>query len=211
MATTPTTTGATPVMRAMASKPLEGFPPIVVPVGPGLQSPGDTVSTQGKIEVDAVELGGRSFELSDGLSYDVALTNTGEGVLASGIVRGVACTPCDRCLETARIDIASEVSCYYLREEPQIDDDEDDQDFGLIDELTDSIDLSEAIRGAVLGDLPFVVLCREDCKGLCPTCGCNLNEETCDCAERRAAEVDPMSPFSALASFSFDEGDAGGR
>ncbi len=143
MATTPTTTGATPVMRAMASKPLEGFPPIVVPVGPGLQSPGDTVSTQGKIEVDAVELGGRSFGLSDGLSYDVALT--------------------------------------------------------------------EAIRGAVLGDLPFVVLCREDCKGLCPTCGCNLNEETCDCAERRAAEVDPMSPFSALASFSFDEGDAGGR
>lgn len=173
--------------------------PIVLSILSGLESPGDTLSRQGHIDMPELELSGHVFETSDGLDYEVALTNTGEGILLTGLVRGEATTSCDRCLSPAAIDITGEISCYYLHVEPEVDD-EDDEEYGLISP-EGSIDISGPIQSAVIMDLPYVVLCSEGCKGLCPSCGCNLNEETCDCAARAAASVDPMSPFAALAGF----------
>ena len=181
------------------------FEPIEISILAGLESPGDTISRAGHIDMAEFDLGGHAFELASGLDYDVALTNTGEGVLVTGIVRGEATTPCDRCLEPATVDIAGEISCYYLHTEPEVDD-EDDEEYGLISH-EGTIDIAPAIQGAVVMDLPFIVLCREDCKGLCPTCGCNLNEETCDCAKRAENEVDPMNPFAALASLTLQDSD----
>lgn len=43
--------------------------------------------------------------------------------------------------------------------------------------------LEDALREQVLLALPLKVICREDCKGLCPLCGSNLNAEQCSCAE----------------------------
>lgn len=43
--------------------------------------------------------------------------------------------------------------------------------------------LEDALREQVLLDLPLKVMCREDCKGLCPHCGANLNENQCSCEE----------------------------
>ncbi len=39
------------------------------------------------------------------------------------------------------------------------------------------IDLEPVLRDAAMLDLPFIPLCREDCAGLCPTCGVNLNDD----------------------------------
>lgn len=183
-----------------------GFAPVRVSIESGLESPGDTISRQETIELASFEMGGRSFELADGLSYDVALTNTGDGILATGIVRGRATTACDRCLEPAELDIAGEVSCYFLHEEPE-GEVADEEDFGLIDESDGTVDLSEAIQGAVAMDIPFVVLCQDDCRGLCPVCGANLNEVDCGCT----VEPDPdfelaKNPFAALAGFTFADG-----
>lgn len=44
--------------------------------------------------------------------------------------------------------------------------------------------LEDALREQVLLATPVRALCREDCKGLCPQCGRNLNAETCDCEQR---------------------------
>ncbi len=52
----------------------------------------------------------------------------------------------------------------------------------------DLLDLEPLVREMVLLDAPSTPLCREDCAGLCPTCGTNLNEATCDCAP---APADP--------------------
>lgn len=49
------------------------------------------------------------------------------------------------------------------------------------------MDISEAIRQYTLMALPIKPLCRQDCSGLCPTCGTNLNEKNCDCTP----EIDP--------------------
>jgi uncharacterized protein len=49
----------------------------------------------------------------------------------------------------------------------------------------ESLLLEDALREQVLLAVPLKTLCREDCKGLCPHCGKNLNESQCSCAEQR--------------------------
>ena len=50
------------------------------------------------------------------------------------------------------------------------------------------MDLDELIRTDILLELPTKFLCKEDCKGLCPTCGKNLNEGACNC---QTHQIDP--------------------
>jgi len=50
------------------------------------------------------------------------------------------------------------------------------------------IDLTDLVRESLLVDYPRYLKCSEDCKGLCPVCGCNLNEKDCGC---RRQETDP--------------------
>lgn len=59
-----------------------------------------------------------------------------------------------------------------------------------------TVDMDEALNEALILSLPLRVLCREDCAGLCPRCGKNLNEGKCDCPVK---ETDPrMAPLQAL-------------
>lgn len=60
----------------------------------------------------------------------------------------------------------------------------------------EEIDLTNLLQDQVLLTLPPKVLCKEDCRGLCPKCGKNLNREVCQCAEE---DLDPR--WAALKSF----------
>lgn len=57
----------------------------------------------------------------------------------------------------------------------------------------DRIDLKDAIQEQVILALPFKPVCREDCKGLCPQCGVDRNQETCKCDQQK-----PSGPFDVL-------------
>lgn len=63
---------------------------------------------------------------------------------------------------------------------------EDNDEYILVP--TGTIDMDELVMADVTLELPFQLLCREDCKGLCPICGADLNETTCNC-ERK--QIDP--------------------
>ena len=54
-----------------------------------------------------------------------------------------------------------------------------DEEVYLIED--DFIDLAPLVHDAIFLDLPLAPLCREDCKGLCPFCGIDRNEATCEC------------------------------
>ena len=173
-----------------------------------LANAGDTLPLAGHADEEGYELGEHEFTLPDGLDYDLMLTNAGEGILATGIVRGHVVGTCDRCLEPAEFDLAGEVDEYYLFKAPSetgsLGDDEDDVDFSLVGD-DHTIDLTEAIYAAMLMETPFVVLCREDCRGLCPVCGENLNERDCGHAAQIEEERLASSPFAALRNLKLDE------
>ncbi len=173
-----------------------------------LANAGDTFGFAGHVDEEGYELGEHEFALPEGLDYDLMLTNAGEGILATGIVRGRVLGTCDRCLDPAEFDLAGEVDEYFLFKAPSetqsLGDDEDDVDFSLVGD-DHTIDLTEAIMSAVLMETPYVVLCREDCKGLCPVCGENLNEHDCGHAAQIEEERLSSSPFAALRNLKLDD------
>ena len=65
----------------------------------------------------------------------------------------------------------------------------------------DRIDLDEIVREQILLALPTRQLCAEDCKGLCPSCGANLNEKACGCEQQ---QTDPR--WSALEALKRGDG-----
>lgn len=180
--------------------------PIVVTVDERLEGAGACLPLVGHIDEAGYSLGNHEFELPQGIDYDLVLTNAGEGILASGIVRAHVVGTCDRCLERAEFDLASELDEYFLFEAPSeesLSDDEDEVDYSLIQD--NAFDVSDSIMAALLMETPYVVLCKDDCKGLCPTCGTNLNFETCNCANEAKAAAQAESPFAALANLKFDD------
>ena len=76
----------------------------------------------------------------------------------------------------------------------------DEQDDDVSYYLGDRIDLGEVVREHVALQLPMKPVCRDDCRGLCPQCGANWNEGTCDC---RPDDMDPR--LAVLRSWKAEE------
>ncbi|MEO2167918.1 MAG: DUF177 domain-containing protein [bacterium] len=106
-----------------------------------------------------------------------------EGLFVSGAVRGEFAGSCSRCLNTVLSPVKVEFQAILL---PQNMADGRKTELGAND-LTlayysgKEIDLGALCLGQALLDLPTRALCFAECRGLCGSCGSNLNEETCTC------------------------------
>lgn len=89
---------------------------------------------------------------------------------------------CDRCLKEEAKDVKYCFTHILMRSLNDVDNDE----YIVIEDGI--LDLLELVNADVLLELPIKSLCSEDCKGLCPQCGANLNETSCGC---KAKTVDP--------------------
>ena len=96
----------------------------------------------------------------------------------SGRVHGKTEVPCRRCLKEVEVSV-DEDSHFIFSSEGE--DSEDDPDVYPFDPLAATLDLRPAVRETWLLGVPGYALCREDCKGLCPNCGTDWNNGTCDC------------------------------
>ena len=94
---------------------------------------------------------------------------------------------CARCLDTVTgcfsLDLEKTVAPKKLLE--NLDEDKLD-DYAIIED--GFLDMDEPLREQIEMEFPVRFLCDEDCKGLCPKCGKNLNDGDCDCQKR---EIDP--------------------
>jgi len=97
---------------------------------------------------------------------------------------------CSRCLGEFDFALATGFDLVFHREErAKLPEGMDEDDFVLLtDTLESRYDIFPRVRESILLELPIRFLCGEDCKGLCPLCGANLNEGGCDC---RRKEPDP--------------------
>ena len=94
-------------------------------------------------------------------------------------------SPCSRCVEPVKVELNPPVSL-VLSPVDKLQNEDDDIDHETYQD--DQIDLSNYIREQVAISLPVKVVCSEDCKGLCPKCGINLNTEVCSCEKE---SIDP--------------------
>jgi uncharacterized protein len=94
---------------------------------------------------------------------------------------------CGRCVEPFELPVNS---TFELRYVPQTENSGEGEREIAEDDLTTTfyrdgvLDVTDLLREQFQLVLPMKPLCREDCKGLCPECGTNLNRGTCDCAPR---------------------------
>jgi uncharacterized protein len=108
------------------------------------------------------------------------LSTAGEGrYYFSGEFEGTAIGECRRCLTDVRTPVAEEAHLFFM--EADSDGAEDDPDTYVIDPRAHAIDLRPAIRELWLLSVPAFAQCREDCRGLCPSCGSDLNAGDCEC------------------------------
>jgi uncharacterized protein len=94
---------------------------------------------------------------------------------------------CGRCLERFPLPLDQELDLFYLPHKPDDDREEEDEvelsdrDMVVAYYRGDRLDLGEVVREQCFLALPLKPLCREDCRGRCPSCGRNRNAESCGC------------------------------
>ena len=107
------------------------------------------------------------------------LSHAGEGrFYFTGQMHGQTELPCRLCLDDVEVDVAEDVHLLFAEIGAE---EADDPDVFLYDPAERMLDLRPAVRENWLLTVPGYVQCSDDCKGLCATCGTNLNESTCSC------------------------------
>jgi len=101
-----------------------------------------------------------------------------------GTIEGDVELPCRRCLGEASGHVSE--AAHLIFAEAGTEGIEDDPDVFMLDDRSPELDLRPAVREQWLLNVPGYALCRDDCKGLCLTCGAELNLGPCDCAASAA-------------------------
>jgi uncharacterized protein len=155
---------------------------------------------EGPMDVDVELPGGFLAEglETQGVSFDdgrgkMAFRIVGDDIMASGELRSCVRAKCARCLAPAQWPLRVEVHLYYLPEPKDrgpavVDVDPAEADCGTY--TGGWLEPDDDLRELLVVEAPSVLLCRDDCKGLCPRCGANLNSEACQCEADEDGEGD---------------------
>lgn len=109
------------------------------------------------------------------VDVDGTLFNNGERYIFSAEVKANLNFQCHSCLDSFSKQISFEMNEVYAKT------DIDDEEVLIFSSKDNIIDFTEAIKRNVILNLPMKAICSENCKGLCSSCGQNLNENKCDC------------------------------
>ena len=141
---------------------------------------GKTQVVEAPVSMDSFQSKLGSFSVIEKKPICVTLVNTGKKVVkieAKGVI--TLAIPCDKCLKDVptefEVDISEEIDMKASREDRIKDLDEINYVTGC------SLDVDQLVHNEILIHWPLRVLCKENCRGICPKCGMNLNEGTCDC------------------------------
>jgi len=119
---------------------------------------------------------------------DLDYRRSGSAYYFHGEVNGSFKTPCHRCLD----DVVQELSGEFDLVMRKSSDGEDLEpadgggDYIILSLNENEVSLDDYIYESLIVNIPIQIVCNEDCRGLCPSCGINRNKESCTC--ERAAD-----------------------
>jgi uncharacterized protein len=158
--------------RSHSAQPRSGSP-LVVDIArlgrrPGAMFPlHETVANPARIGLDLVGIAAGAP-----LDLDFRVESVSEGVLVSGTVSAPITGECARCLTPFQEHIEVDVTELFAYPDSLTESTTEDDEVGRV--VADTVDLEQPIIDAVALELSFSPVCREDCPGLCPTCGVAL-------------------------------------
>ncbi len=124
----------------------------------------------------------------------LTVTNCGSGLLLEGTIKTALVLSCSRCLEPYihELKIPFRLEYRNLDRVTRPSDFEaearDADDMNYYHEEDSTIDITSGVIEAILLHYPMKPLCQENCQGLCPVCGKNLNQGICECTN---IHIDP--------------------
>jgi uncharacterized protein len=142
------------------------------------------VETAAEIAPDDPLVVGAGVALASPLVVSGRLSTAGEGrYYWQARLKAVVHAECRRCLAPVRVPLSQSLGLVFVAE----DEPGEDADAYVVPRRATVLDLSEAVREELILAVPQFVECRDDCRGLCPRCGADLNAGPCGCQP----EVDP--------------------
>ena len=147
------------------------------------------VETRGELKQDDPALEGLDVSLREPVLVSGRLQSIGEGRFywqgrATTAIQG----ECRRCLTQVSVPLSLEIGALFTQDDEVLD---DPDSYAVAPDATD-IDVTLAVREELLLEAPRYAVCREDCKGLCPQCGKDLNAGPCACAPATEARWQPL-------------------
>ena len=134
------------------------------------------------IEFEPIEFLGESFVFSKPLHIKGSICNNSKSLELKAEVSGAMGANCARCREPLSVEVRFDIDEVIMQNADGLD----DEDVIVIE--GESIDIKEVVLYNFLMNVSGKYLCSDDCKGLCPKCGVNLNLESCTCDDD---EIDP--------------------
>ena len=166
--------------------------PYRVDISSILETLGESVEVSDTLTLEKLVVGAEEFVATAPFRFDVTITNTGTAVIAAGSIVAPVTATCARCLCEFPTEIVAEVDGFYVY--PGHDEGvPEEQEIEYIDP-EGAIDLAPALLAALVLEAPFAPLHDEACRGICPTCGADLNDGPCGCD----AEPEEGHPFADL-------------
>jgi uncharacterized protein len=146
---------------------------------------------KGIFETEEIDLTGEDLELTASVKMVAEISKLATKTSLAGTINTSLTRDCTRCLEPVAGELEFQFETSFVdadHEEPNTDIEVsvEDLDVSLIED--GMVDLADIAREQILLALPIQNFCKEDCRGLCPKCGANLNLIDCKCADD---EIDP--------------------
>lgn len=154
---------------------------------------------EGVVATDYINSYIGEFKIIDLIKYKGEIIKVDGVYLIKADINYLYETNCDRCFETTIKEVNTSLSGKLEDYGKQYEDSVDDE-YDIIYYKKGILDLNEYILMEVSASLPMKTLCNENCKGLCPRCGVDLNRESCTC---RDDYIDPR--FEKLKDYFVDK------
>jgi uncharacterized protein len=146
--------------------------------------------TERALEVDASALGFEDeyFTLPEVARVKLRIGRSIETYSFKGSITCSVGGECCRCLERIEESLETDLRLLVQRKlasEEELKAVDEEEEVMILDPGAKSVDLKTEIREALVLALPLRILCTPDCKGLCTQCGANLNQNVCNCSDKR--------------------------
>ncbi len=142
-----------------------------------------------------IDLALEEAQFIEGIHAHLELSRRVEDVYVKGNFSGSVEVECRCCVEPFATTVSGDIEVQFYPTNVATHSEPWQADTGERYYLGDTIDLSEEVRQSLILEIPNWPLCSEECKGLCPQCGENLNVVDCSCQ----ISEESSSPFAALA------------
>lgn len=144
-----------------------------------LADPGQVIQVEESLNPPDIVLGGERIPFLEPCRVTGRISNVGADTLRfDGRAETKVQMQCARCNKPVAVPLEAVISQRFVKK-VQDDGPEDEAEAEPI--TNDRIDLEDVIFHEIQLSIPMKVLCREDCRGLCPVCGQDLNEGSCHC------------------------------